>query len=88
MTLQYMRDYFLSKFDPPAVSVCVLACADFSGSQVFASIEVPPVRQTLYLRGAKLTGASTLRAANVKAGDTLHLEVRTLGGGMRHLWRR
>ncbi len=44
--------------------------------QVFASIEVPPVRQTLYLRGVQLSGASTLHAANIKAGDTLHLKVR------------
>lgn len=43
--------------------------------QVFAAIEVPPVRQTLFLRGAQLSGASTLRAASVKAGDTLHLKV-------------
>ncbi|CAM9773619.1 unnamed protein product [Ectocarpus sp. 8 AP-2014] len=43
--------------------------------QVFASIEVAPARQVLYLRGTELTGGSTLRAANVKAGDTLHLKV-------------
>lgn len=55
---------------------CVLACVDCSGGQVFASIEVPPVRQALYLRGTKLIGANTLRVANVKAGDTLHLKAR------------
>ncbi|CAM9517657.1 unnamed protein product [Ectocarpus sp. 12 AP-2014] len=43
--------------------------------QVFASIEVAPARQVLYLRGTELTGGSTLQAANVKAGDTLHLKV-------------
>ncbi|CAN0506791.1 unnamed protein product, partial [Scytosiphon promiscuus] len=43
--------------------------------QIFAAIEVAPVRQTLYLRGTQLVGGRTLRAANVKAGDTLHLKV-------------
>lgn len=59
-------------------------------SQVFASIEVPPVRQTLFLRGAKLNGASTLHAANVKAGDTLHLKVHrghaVRSNGSRVVW--
>lgn len=44
-------------------------------NQVFASIEVAPARQVLYLRGTELTVGSTLQAANVKAGDTLHLKV-------------
>ncbi|CAN0412002.1 unnamed protein product [Ectocarpus fasciculatus] len=43
--------------------------------QVFASIEVAPARQVLYLRGTELMGGGTLQAANVKAGDTLHLKV-------------
>lgn len=56
---------------------CVFLFAGRSASiyQVFASIEVAPARQVLYLRGTELTGGSTLQAANVKAGDTLHLKV-------------
>ena len=44
--------------------------------QIYQSIEVPPLRQTLFLRASPVgEGTDTLQQAGVKAGDTLHLEV-------------
>ncbi|CAN0441693.1 unnamed protein product, partial [Ascophyllum nodosum] len=45
--------------------------------KIYQLVEVPPRRQKLFLRASLVgEGTDTLQQAGVKAGDTLHLEVK------------
>ncbi|CAM9986673.1 unnamed protein product [Ascophyllum nodosum] len=62
---------------PLAVTSSSDETVNFFKLKIYQFVEVPPRRQKLFLRASPVgEGTATLQQAGVKAGDTLHLEVK------------